>query len=153
VHRVVASKIYAMDKIKVLFLCIHNSARSQMAEAYLKKFGGDRFEVESAGLEKGTLNPLAVEVMKEDGIDISQNKTKEVFDFVKEGKSFYYVVTVCDAKNSDKCPVFAGMHKKIHWDFEDPSALTGSYEEKLERTRVVRDEIKEAVRRFVAEIR
>ena len=86
-----------MNKISVLFLCIHNSARSHMAEAYLKKFGGDRFDVESAGLEKGNLNPLAIEVMKEDGIDISHNKTKEVFDFVKQGRSFYYVITVCDA--------------------------------------------------------
>jgi arsenate reductase len=141
-----------MDIIKVLFLCIHNSARSQMAEAYLKKFAGDKFEVESAGLERGTLNPLAVEVMKEDGIDISQNKTKEVFDFVKQGKTFFYVITVCDAKNSDKCPVFPGMHKKIHWDFEDPSSLAGSYDEKLARTRIVRDEIKEAVKQFIAAV-
>jgi arsenate reductase len=141
-----------MDKIKVLFLCIHNSARSQMAEAYLKQFAGDRFEVESAGLERGTLNPLAVEVMKEDGIGISNNKTKEVFDFVKQGKSFYYVITVCDAKNSDKCPVFPGMHKKIHWDFDDPSALTGTYEEKLARTRMVRDEIKDAIQKFILDI-
>jgi len=141
-----------MDKIKVLFLCIHNSARSQMAEAYLKHFAGDKFEVESAGLERGTLNPLAVEVMKEDGIDISRNKTKEVFDFVKEGRSFFYVITVCDAKNSDKCPIFPGMHKKIHWDFEDPSSLTGSQDEKLARTRIVRDEIKQAVLQFISEV-
>jgi len=140
-----------MDKIKVLFLCIHNSARSQMAEAYLKKFAGNKFEVESAGLERGTLNPLAVEAMKEDGIDISQNKTKEVFDFVKQGKSFFYVITVCDAKNSDKCPVFPGTHQKIHWDFDDPSSLTGSYEEKLALTRIVRDQIKEAVQKFIQE--
>ena len=141
-----------MDKIKVLFLCIHNSARSQMAEAYLKHFAGDKFEVESAGLERGTLNPLAVEVMKEDGIDISRNKTKVVFDFVKEGRSFFYVITVCDAKNSDKCPIFPGMHKKIHWDFEDPSSLTGSQDEKLARTRIVRDEIKQAVLQFISEV-
>lgn len=141
-----------MDKIKVLFLCIHNSARSQMAEAYLKKFAGDKFEVESAGLERGSLNPVAVAAMKEDGIDISNNKTKEVFDFVKQGKTFFYVITVCDAKNSDKCPIFPGMHKKIHWDFDDPSAFTGSYEEKLAQTRVVRDEIKQAVQHFIAEI-
>ena len=141
-----------MDKIKVLFLCIHNSARSQMAEAYLKHFAGDKFEVESAGLERGTLNPLAVEVMKEDGLDISRNKTKEVFDFVKEGRSFFYVITVCDAKNSDKCPIFPGLHKKIHWDFEDPSSLTGSQDEKLARTRIVRDEIKQAVLQFISEV-
>ena len=141
-----------MSRIKILFLCIHNSARSQMAEAYLKKFAGDKFEVESAGIERGTLNPIAVAAMKEDGIDISNNQTKEVFDFVKQGKSFFYVITVCDAKNSDKCPVFPGMHKKIHWDFDDPSSFTGSYEEKLARTRVVRDEIKCAVQKLIAEV-
>jgi len=123
-----------------------------MAEAYLKKFAGDKFEVESAGIERGTLNPIAVAAMKEDGIDISNNQTKEVFDFVKQGKSFFYVITVCDAKNSDKCPVFPGMHKKIHWDFDDPSSFTGSYEEKLARTRVVRDEIKCAVQKLIAEV-
>jgi arsenate reductase len=141
-----------VSRIKILFLCIHNSARSQMAEAYLKKFAGDKFEVESAGIERGTLNPIAVAAMKEDGIDISNNQTKEVFDFVKQGKSFFYVITVCDAKNSDKCPVFPGMHKKIHWDFDDPSSFTGSYEEKLARTRVVRDEIKCAVQKLIAEV-
>ena len=108
-----------MDKIKVLFLCIHNSARSQMAEAYLKDMAGNDFDVESAGLEAGTLNPLAVEVMKEDGIDISQNQTKEAFDLIKQGKMFFYVITVCDAKSSDRCPVFPGMHKKFNWDFDE----------------------------------
>jgi arsenate reductase (thioredoxin) len=141
-----------MNKISVLFLCIHNSARSQMAEAFLKKFAGDRFEVESAGLERGILNPFAVDVMKEDGIDISQNKTKEVFDFVKQGKSFFYVITVCDAKNSDKCPVFPGMHKKIHWDFDDPSGLAASHDDKLAQTRLIRDQIKAAVLGFISEV-
>jgi len=141
-----------MDKIKVLFLCIHNSARSQMAEAYMKKFGGERFAPESAGLEPGTLNPLAVEVMKEDGIDISNNATKDVFEMVKQGKSFFYVITVCDAGSSDRCPVFPGQHKKINWNFTDPSQATGTYEERLALTRRVRDEIKAAVQNFVAEV-
>jgi arsenate reductase len=141
-----------MDKIKVLFLCVHNSARSQMAEAYMKKFGSERFAPESAGLEPGTLNPLAVEVMREDGIDISNNPTKDVFDLFKQGKYFFYVITVCDASSSDRCPVFAGMQTKINWDFADPSKATGSHEEKLAQTRIVRDEIKDAVKKFIHDV-
>ena len=141
-----------MEKIKVLFLCIHNSARSQMAEAYLKKFGGDKFTVESAGLEAGILNPLAVEVMKEEGIDISANQTKDVFDFFKTGKLFHYVVTVCDEANAARCPIFPGVHKKINWSFDDPSALTGTIEEKLAATRVVRNKIRDAVQSLVKEL-
>lgn len=141
-----------MTQIKVLFLCIHNSARSQMAEAYLKKYGGNRFHVESAGLEAGKLNPLAVEVMKEDGIDISQNETKDVFDFFKEGRLYQYVVTVCDEANAARCPVFPGVHKKIIWSFTDPSSLSGSHDEKLAITRQVRDKIKTAVQGFITDI-
>lgn len=138
-----------MNKIKVLFLCVHNSARSQMAEAFLIKIGGENFEVESAGLEPGKLNPLAIKVMAEDGIDISKNPTKDVFSFFKEGRLFNYVVTVCDAKNSERCPIFPGVSKKIAWDFDDPSSFTGTEEEKLEKTRIVRDKIKEAVANLV----
>ena len=141
-----------MDQIRVLFLCIHNSARSQMAEAYLKKFGGERFIVESAGLETGTLNPLAVEVMKEDGIDISNNKTKNVFDFFKQGRLYNYVVTVCDEASAAKCPLFPGVHKKINWSFTDPSSLTGTHDEKIKVVREVRDKIKDAVQNFVKEL-
>ena len=141
-----------MYKIKVLFLCIHNSARSQIAEAYLKKLGGDQFQTESAGLEAGKLNLIAVEVMQEEGIDISGNQTKDVFDFHKEGRSFDYVITVCDEANADRCPVFPGLHKKINWSFEDPSALQGSKEEKLSATRLIRDQIREAVQHFIKEI-
>jgi arsenate reductase len=140
-----------MNKTKVLFLCIHNSARSQMAEAYLKHFGGEKFQVESAGLEAGKLNPLAVEVMKEDGIDISKNETNDVFDFFKEGHLYNYVITVCDAGNSDKCPIFPGINKKINWNFTDPSSLIGSHKEKLAVTRDVRNKIKEAVLNFIKE--
>lgn len=138
-----------MNKIKVLFLCVHNSARSQMAEAFLKKMGGDNFEVESAGLEPGKLNPLAIKVMAEEGIDISKNLTKDVFSFFKEGRLFNYVVTVCEAKNSERCPIFPGVSKKISWDFDDPSFFTGSEEEKLIQTRIIRDKIKEAVEKLV----
>ena len=141
-----------MSKKKVLFLCVHNSARSQMAEAYLKKFGGDNFHVESAGLEPGKLNPLAVEAMKEDGIDISQNPVNDVFQYFKDGKIFQYVITVCDKEASDKCPIFPGLNKKINWSFEDPSKFAGTMEEKLEATRIVRDKIKNAVKEFIQEI-
>ncbi len=137
---------------KVLFLCIHNSARSQMAEAYLKEFGGNRFEVESAGLEVGILNPLAVEVMQQDGIDISGNKTKDVFDFFKQGKIYEYVITVCDPEAAEKCPIFPGMVKMIHWLFDDPSKFTGTHSEKIEQTLKVRDQIKQAVRDFILEL-
>lgn len=141
-----------MEKIKVLFLCVHNSARSQMAEAYLKLFGGDRFEVESAGLETGKLNPLAIEVMKEDGIDISGNQTNDVFDFFEQGRKYDYVITVCDKEASDRCPIFPGTMKKINWSFTDPSSLTGTHEEKLAVTRKIRDQIKAAVQNFIKEL-
>ncbi len=135
-----------MVKKKVLFICVHNSARSQIAEAFLKEMAGDRFEVESAGLEPGTLNPLAVEVMKEAGIDISRNKTKSVFDFYKQGKYYDYVITVCDESQSDKCPVSPGKEQRLHWSFVDPSGFTGSLEEKLAKTRDVRDQIEAKIK-------
>jgi arsenate reductase len=120
-----------------------------MAEAYLKKFGKDQFIAESAGLEPGTLNPLAIAVMKEDGLDISKNLTKDVFSLSKNEKEFDYVVTVCDKEASDRCPVFPGLNKKINWSFEDPSNFNGSYEEKLAATRIIRDQIKHAVLEFI----
>ena len=141
-----------MAKIKVLFLCIHNSARSQMVEAYLKKLGGELFAPESAGLEPGALNPLAVQVMKNDGIDISNNATKDVFELSRQGRSFEYVITVCDAKNSNRCPVFPGVHRIINWNFADPSQLAGTDAEKLEHTRVIRNEIRNAVMQFIQQV-
>lgn len=138
-----------MDKKKVLFVCIHNSARSQMAEAFLKKYGGDSFEVESAGLEPGTLNPIVVEAMKDAGIDISQNKTKSVFDFYKQGKLYNYVVTVCDESQSERCPIFPSVAQKLHWGFPDPSVFTGSPEEKLKKTKEVRDQIEAKIKEWL----
>ena len=130
------------DKTKVLFVCVHNSARSQMAEALLNYIAGDRYIAQSAGLEPGTLNPLAVEVMREIGIDISQNKTKDVFEFFKKGVLFHYVVTVCDETQAERCPVFPGQTQRVHCSFPDPASLTGSNDERIERTRVIRDQIK-----------
>jgi arsenate reductase len=131
-----------MKKMKVLFVCIHNSARSQMAEAFLNALGGDRFKAESAGLEPGTLNPVVVEAMREIGLDISHNKTKSAFELFKKGKLFHYVITVCDEASAERCPTYPGQMKRLHWSFKDPAAIKGSSEEKLARTREIRDEIK-----------
>ncbi len=138
-------------KIRVLFVCTHNSARSQMAEAWLNQLAGDRFAAESAGLEPGMLNPLAVEVMAEAGIDISANKTKGVFDFYRKGTIFNYVITVCDETSAERCPIFPGTTKRLHWSFADPAALGGSQEEKLAAARHIRDEIRQAVLTFINE--
>jgi len=129
-------------KKKVLFICVHNSARSQMAEAFLNLACPDNFEAHSAGLEPGTVNPLAVEAMKEIGIDISAKKTQSVFDVFKSGQFFRHVITVCDESEAGGCPIFPGVTKRLHWSFADPGALTGSREERLEGTRKVRDQIR-----------
>ena len=134
---------------RVLFICVHNSARSQMAEAYLKRFGGDRFEVESAGLEPGAINPLVVEVMKEEGIDLAGKKTNSEFEFFKEGRLYDYVITVCSKEAEERCPVFPGINRRLHWPFEDPSRFQGSREERLEKTRAVRDQIKARILEFI----
>ncbi len=135
---------------RVLFLCVHNSARSQMAEAFLKKHGEGRFEVESAGLEPGKLNPYVVRAMTEVGLDISGNPTKSVFEMFKAGKRFHVVVTVCSAEAAERCPVFPGLAEKLHWPFPDPSTFKGTDEEIMERVREVRDSIEKAVMDFAA---
>jgi arsenate reductase len=134
-----------MAKQKVLFVCVHNSARSQMAEAWLNHLCGDLFEAESAGLEPENLHPLAVEVMKEVGIDISHKKTQSVFDLVKAGRLFSYVVTVCDEASAERCPVFPGITNRFTWSFPDPAAVTGTREEKLQKVRKIRDDIRSVV--------
>lgn len=138
-----------MEKIRVLFVCIHNSARSQMAEAFLNNIAGDRFKAESAGIEPGVLNPLVVKSMSQAGIDISKNQTKDVFTYHKEGRKYDYVITVCDAASGERCPVFPGAHNQINWSFEDPSALQGTEKEKLKRIAVIRDEIKNKINEFL----
>ncbi len=141
-----------MKKISVLFVCIHNSARSQMSEAFLNHVAGDKFVAQSAGLEPGVLNSNVVEVMKEIGIDISGNDTKSVFDMFKEGKTFHYVITVCDETSAERCPLFPGITQRIHWSFNDPSAVKGAGDEKLAKIRVIRDEIKHKIEEWVKEI-
>ncbi|MCE1166270.1 MAG: arsenate reductase ArsC [Bacteroidetes bacterium] len=141
-----------MDKTKVLFVCIHNSARSQMAEAFANALGKDVIQAESAGLEPGTLNPLVVKSMAEVEIDISGNKTKDVFDFFKSGKKYDYVITVCDEASGQRCPIFPGALKTLHWSFEDPSSFNGTEEEKHNRVSEVRDAIKTQVEEFIKSI-
>lgn len=123
---------------KVLFLCTHNSARSQMAEGLLRHLAGDRFEVHSAGTEATLVRPLAIDAMREIGVDISGQESKTLERYL--GEPFEYVVTVCDDAN-EACPVFPGAKNRLHWSFEDPSKATGSQEERLAVFRSVRDEI------------
>ena len=137
---------------KALFICIHNSARSQMAAAWLNDICGDDFEAESAGLEPGDLNPLAVQVMNEVGIDISNNKTQAVFDVFKSGQFFAYVITVCDEASAEKCPIFPGVTNRVHWSFPDPSALVGTQQERLQGTRKIRDDIRARIETWCDEM-
>lgn len=138
-----------MAKKRVLFVCIHNSGRSQMAEALLRAVAGDRFEAESGGLEAGKLNPVVVASMNELGIDISSARTKTVADLLKQGRAYQFVVTVCDEANGERCPLFPGqIRERIHWSFQDPSSFQGTPEEKLARTRIVRDQIKAKIEEF-----
>ncbi|MCU0411585.1 MAG: arsenate reductase ArsC [Bacteroidetes bacterium] len=141
-----------MIRKRILFVCIHNSARSQMAEALVNHLAGDRFVAESAGLEPGTLNPLAVEALKQIGIDISGKETRDVFALHAQGQTYDYVVTVCDGANGERCPVFPGSGKRLHWGFPDPSALKGSYEERLQGTIAIRNEIQARVETWLKEV-
>lgn len=138
-------------KQSVLFVCVHNSARSQMAEAILNELCPDDFSAESAGLEPGELSPLAVAVMGEAGIDISGKSTKSVFDLFKAGRLYSYVITVCDDASADKCPVFPGHAKRLHWSIPDPAALEGSWEERIEKARLIRQQIRDRIEAWCAE--
>jgi len=131
-----------MNKKRVLFLCTGNSARSQMTEGFLRHMAGDRFEVFSAGVKPTQVNPLAIKVMAEAGVDISKHRSKSAMEFI--GQQFDYIITVCDnAKQT--CLVFSGKHEKIHWDLEDPAEAEGSEEERLVVFRKIRDEIRKKI--------
>lgn len=138
-------------KENVLFICIHNSARSQMAEAWMNHLCGEEFEAQSAGLEPGTLNPLVVAAMAEVGLDISQKGTQAVSDVLESGQSFAYVITVCDETSAEKCPIFPGPTTRLHWGFSDPSALAGTHAEKLAAVRKIRDEIRARIKQWCDE--
>lgn len=135
----------------VLFVCTHNSARSQMAEGWLRHLAGERFTVHSAGVEPGTLNPLAVEAMREVGVDISGHKAEGIKAYL--GKvPIYYLVIVCD-KAANTCPrIWPGSRERLHWFFDDPSAATGTHDEKLALFRRVRDQIGDHIKRWLAEL-
>jgi arsenate reductase len=141
-----------LHRPRVLFICVHNGGRSQISEAFLKRYAGDRFDAQSAGLEPGELNPLVVEAMAEIGIDISQNKTKSVFDIWKSGETFQYVIAVCDAESAEKCPIFPGLTTRLHWSFHDPSKVTGTYEQQLQKVRQIRDEIAARIQDWLASL-
>jgi arsenate reductase len=132
----------ATQRSKVLFLCTHNSARSQMAEGLLRHLAGDRFEVMSAGTEAAHVRPLAIRAMDEIGVDISSQESKTLERYLRE--PFDYVITVCDDAN-EACPFFPGASNRLHWSFEDPSRAGGSEEERLAVFRSVRDRIRDRV--------
>jgi arsenate reductase len=127
-----------VKKQRVLFLCTHNSARSQMAEGFLRAIAGDRFEAQSAGTERTAVHPLAIQVMAERGIDISQHTSKLYVGLMNE--PWDYLITVCDEAN-ERCPFVPGSVKRLHWSLEDPSRSSGSEQERLAVFRRVRDQI------------
>jgi len=136
-------------KKKVLFLCTHNSCRSQMAEGIVNHFLGDRLAAYSAGTEATTVNERAIEVLKEIGIDISGHHSKTLDEFA--GKSFDYVITLCGDAN-EKCPLFFGGVERLHLGFPDPSRAQGSDEEIMAEFRRVRDEIRQRLVEFFADV-
>ena len=140
-----------MPKRRVLFVCVHNSARSQMAAALMDHCSGEGFEAESAGLDPGVLNPLAVEALAEVGIDISRNETQSVSAVLQSGRAFDFAITVCSEAEAEGCPVFPGLTTRLHWPFADPSKFTGTHEERLQQTRIVRDQIAARIKAFCEE--
>lgn len=135
---------------RVLFLCTHNSARSQMAEGFLRAMAGARFDVQSAGTEKTSVNPLAIRAMAERGVDISAHTSKVVDDLMRE--RWDYVITVCDDAN-ERCPIFPGGTTRLHWSFEDPSRAVGTDEARLATFRMVRDRIEARLADWIATTR
>lgn len=139
-----------MTKARVLFLCTHNSARSQMAEGFLRAVAGDRFEIASAGTEATRVHPLVIRAMEEVGISLTGHASKTLDRFL--GQPWDYVITVCDNAN-ERCPLFPGRTGRIHWSFADPSQSTGTEEERLRTFRRVRDEILARLRGWLADPR
>jgi len=138
-----------MEKERVLFLCTGNSARSQMAEALLRKMAGDRFEVHSAGLDPSVIHPMTIQVLQEIGIDASGQYAKPLTNYL--GKvHFSYLITVC-SRAEERCPIFPGIGQRLHWPFEDPAAFEGSEQDKLEFFRQVRDQIEIRIRQWLFE--
>lgn len=139
-----------MKKERVLFICNHNSARSLIAEAYLNLLGGDCCFAESAGFELRPANPLVVEVMQEEGIDLSQKQPQSVFDVYRRGQAFQYVISVCSRETESNCPIFPGSHsRRFRVAFPDPAQLNGTQQEKLKAVREIRDDLKSQIAHFL----
>lgn len=141
-------------KIRVLFVCVANSFRSQVAEAILNNKYRDSFEAESAGFKIKEINPLAIKVMKEYGIDISNNSVDRLMDFYNEGRNYQYVITVCNRGEEEDCPIFPGLVTRLSWsDFGDPDNFTGTEEEKTNKANKLRDDIEKRIDEFVNTVR
>ena len=138
--------------MRILFVCIHNSARSQMAEAYLGRLCGPACTVESAGLRPTAINPLVVTAMAEDGLDLSRATTQSVFELFRAGRLYDYVITVCRESLEGQCPVFAGVVRRLHIPFDDPAAATGTAEEQLAQVRSIRDQIRRTMETLARDI-
>lgn len=140
------------EKIRVLFICVHNSGRSQMAEAFLKALAGDRFQAESAGFSPTRIHPLVINTMHGAGIDLSKNRTQSVFKMYQEGKLFDYVITVCEESAENQCPLFPGVTRRLSWPFDDPESFEGTHEQRLEQVKRVRDEIRARIEAWIQEL-
>lgn len=140
------------DVTRVLFVCVHNSARSQMAEALLRQLGGEQFVVESAGFEPESISPLAVTAMAAIGIDISRAKSQAVFDLFRAGRRYDYVISVCDTATSERCPIFPGFARRLTWSFPDPALFRGTEAERLEQTVIVREAIHKQIAVWLSEL-
>lgn len=138
-----------MEKPRILFLCTGNSTRSQMAEAFMRKYGGDKCEVVSAGLEPTVINPMTILVMNEVGISMQGYFSKSLTTFLGK-QHFSYLITVCDNAEK-KCPIFPGMGTRLHWPFEDPAAFQGTPEEKIKKFRSIRDNIEAKIKEWLSE--
>lgn len=138
-----------MKKISVLFVCIHNSARSQIAEELLTKLYGDYFTVKSAGYEPSFINPYVAKVLLKRDIDISKKQTQSVFDLYKNGEFFNYIITVCNESENERCPIFPGVKEIIHWSFNDPSMFSGSDEDKYIKIENLINDIEQKINEWV----
>ncbi|QCQ21743.1 arsenate reductase ArsC [Desulfoglaeba alkanexedens] len=142
----------ADDKARVLFICVHNSGRSQMAEAFLNDLGSGRFVAESAGLEPRPIHPQVITVMKELGYDLSRNSSDSVFEFFRQGRLYDYVITVCEEAVEERCPVFPGIACRLRWPFPNPEELAGSEEEMAAALRKIRNDIRRKIIDFIQEV-
>lgn len=137
--------------VKVLFVCVHNAGRSRMAEALLRRLGGSRFEVTSAGFDPREVNPLVVEALERVGLSLPTTAPQSsVFELYRTGRHFQYVIGVCDEQHGQKCPIFPGVSRRLNWSFPDPATFTGTHTEKLARVEEVRDALRASIEEWLA---